>query len=66
MQVTTKRSEAIMENTIISRIDQPKVPAVSATGALVAFFFLAWLALIFVLGAHGVLSRRAGRHRSHY
>ena len=55
-----------MENTIISRIDQPKVPAVSATGALVAFFFLAWLALIFVLGAHGVLSRRAGRHRSHY
>jgi hypothetical protein len=43
-----------MENTIISRVDQPKVPSVSATGAFVAVFFLAWLALIFVLGARGV------------
>ena len=43
-----------MENTVISRLDQPKVPAVSATGAFVAVFFLAWLALIFVLGARGV------------
>jgi hypothetical protein len=43
-----------MENTIISRVDQPKVPAVSATGAFVAVFFLAWLALIFALGARGV------------
>jgi hypothetical protein len=43
-----------MENTIISRIDQPKVPAVSATGAFVAFFFLTWLVLVFVLGARGV------------
>src|SRR3989442_7299153 len=43
-----------MENTVISRVDQAKVPAVSGTGAFVAFFFLAWLALIFVLGARGV------------
>jgi hypothetical protein len=42
-----------MENTQISRVYQPKVPAVSAIGALVAAFFLVWLALIFVLGARG-------------
>jgi hypothetical protein len=40
-----------MENTYVSRIDQPKVPAVSGTGAFVAAFFLFWLALILVLGA---------------
>jgi len=43
-----------MENTVVSRADQPKVLAVSGTGAFVAVFFLAWLALIFVLGARGV------------
>ena len=43
-----------MENTVISRVDQSKVLAVSGTGASVAVFFLAWLALIFVLGARGV------------
>src|SRR5712691_8741146 len=43
-----------MENTVISRVDQPKVLAVSGTGAFVAVSFLAWLALIFVLGARGV------------
>jgi len=43
-----------MENTVISRVDQPRVPAVSATSAFVAVFFLVWLALIFVLGARGV------------
>ena len=42
-----------MANTVISYVDQPKVPAVSGTGAFVAVFFLAWLALIFVLGARG-------------
>lgn len=42
-----------MENTVTSRVDQPKVPAVSGIGAFVAVFFLAWLALIFVLGARG-------------
>ena len=43
-----------MENILVSRVDQPKVPTVSGTGAFVAVFFLAWLALIFVLGARGV------------
>jgi hypothetical protein len=42
-----------MQNTVLSRVDQPKVPAVSGTGTFVAVFFLAWLALIFVLGARG-------------
>ena len=42
-----------MENTRISRVYQPKVPAVSGIGVVVAAFFLAWLALIFVLGARG-------------
>lgn len=42
-----------MEHTVTSRIDQPRVPAVSSTGTFVAGFFLAWLALIFVLGARG-------------
>ena len=43
-----------MENTVISRVDRHKVLAVSGTGAFVAVFFLAWLALIFVFGARGV------------
>jgi hypothetical protein len=42
-----------MENTLVSRAQQPRVPAVSATGAFVAVFFLAWLALIVTLGARG-------------
>ena len=54
VQVTTEGSEVIMANTVLSRVDQPKVPAVSGIGTFVAVFFLAWLALIFVLGARGV------------
>src|SRR5258706_6269642 len=46
-------SKVIMANTVISYVDQPKVPAVSGIGTFVAVFFLAWLALIFVLGARG-------------
>src|ERR1700730_17151858 len=42
-----------MKNTVISLVNQPKILAVSSTGAFVAVFFLAWLALIFVLGARG-------------
>jgi len=42
-----------MENTVMSRVDQPKVPAVSSTGTFAAVFFLAWLALIFILGPRG-------------
>src|SRR5947209_12118922 len=59
-QVTTKGSELIMENTVISRVNQPEVPAVSGIGAFVAVFFLAWLALIFVLGARGVFVAPSG------
>ena len=43
-----------MENTLMSRVDQPKIPALSAAGAFVAVFFLVWFLLIFVLGARGV------------
>src|SRR6266567_2369420 len=42
-----------MENTRISRVYQPKAQAVSGIGVVVAAFFLAWLALIFVLAARG-------------
>jgi hypothetical protein len=42
-----------MENTVVSPVVQPKVPAVSGIRTFVALFFLAWLALIFVLGARG-------------
>ena len=49
-----------MGNTIASRIDQPRVPAVSSTGTFVAGFFLAWLAVIFVLGARGVFVQPLG------
>ena len=49
-----------MDNTIISRVDQPKALAVSGTGAYVATFFLAWLALIFVVGARGGFVAPAG------
>jgi hypothetical protein len=42
-----------MENTLRSSVYQPKAPAVSGIGVVVAAFFLAWLALIFVLGARG-------------
>lgn len=47
-----------MANTAI--ISEPKIPALSRTGALVAAFFLAWLALILVLGARGVFAAPAG------
>ena len=50
----TKGSEIIMENTVLWRADQPKVLPGSGTSTFVAAFFLAWLALIFVLGARGV------------
>jgi len=46
-----------MENTVVSPAEstvvQPKVPAVSGIRTFVAVFFLAWLALILVLGARG-------------
>jgi hypothetical protein len=49
-----------MENTLVSRIYEPKVPTVSSTGSVVAAFFLGWLALIFVLGARGAFVASQG------
>jgi hypothetical protein len=42
-----------MSNTVLSHADQSEVSPVSGIGTLVAVFFLAWLALIFVLGSRG-------------
>jgi hypothetical protein len=42
-----------MANTVAARFDESKLPVISGTGAYVASFFVAWLALIFVLGARG-------------
>jgi hypothetical protein len=49
-----------VENTVLSRVNQPKALPVSSTGAYVATFFLAWLALIFVVGASGGFVAPAG------
>src|SRR5882672_8299477 len=49
-----------MGNTVVSRLYQPKIPTVSGAGSLVAAFFLAWLALIFVLGARGAFAATQG------
>lgn len=49
-----------MANTALSHIDQPKAPAISATGAFVTVFFLAWFALILVLGARGAFVAAPG------
>lgn len=42
-----------MANTVSSQVHSPRVPAVSGTGTAVAFFFLAWLGIVLVLGARG-------------
>ena len=42
-----------MANTVVARVDESKLPVISGTDAYVAIFFLAWLALILVLGARG-------------
>ena len=49
-----------MGNTLVSRIYQPKVPTLSGTGSAVAALFLAWLALIFVLGARSAFVAAQG------
>ena len=49
-----------MANIVLSRVDQPKIPAVSGTGTFVAVSFLAWLALVMVLGARGVFVAPSG------
>ena len=50
-----------MANTVVARVDESKLPVVSRTGAYVASFFLAWLALIFFLGARGAFVTPGGR-----
>jgi len=49
-----------MENAIATRLYQPKLPVVSGTGAAIATLFLAWLALVLVLGARGVFEGAPG------
>ena len=49
-----------MATTVSSHIDQSKLPAVSGIGTYVVFFFAAWLALVFVLGARGVFVASPG------
>jgi hypothetical protein len=49
-----------MENTLVSRLDRPKLPTVSGTGSLVAIFFLTWFAISFVLGARGAFVATQG------
>jgi len=49
-----------MENTVLSHVNRPRVLGASGKSAFVAVFFLAWLALIFVLGARGVFVAPAG------
>jgi hypothetical protein len=49
-----------MENTLIARVDQSKIPTFPGTGSWVAAFFLAWLGLVFVLGARGAFVAAQG------
>ena len=49
-----------MANTVAARFDESKLPVISGTGAHVASFFVAWLALIFVLGARGAFVGAGG------
>ena len=49
-----------MTNIAVSHLDQPKLPSVSGTRSLVAFFFAAWLALVLILGARGAFVGQPG------
>ena len=49
-----------MAHTVTSQLDRPNVPAVSGMGAFVATIFLAWGALIMVLGARGAFVTTPG------
>src|SRR5947207_890648 len=49
-----------MKNTLVTRVNHPKVPALSGTGAFIAGFFLTWLALVLVLAARGEFAAPAG------
>jgi hypothetical protein len=49
-----------MENTLVTRVNHPKVSALSGTSAFIAGIFLTWLALILVLAARGEFAAPAG------
>jgi hypothetical protein len=49
-----------MANTLASHLDQPKIPAASGMGTLIAGIFLAWLALVFFLGSRGAFIASPG------
>src|SRR5258708_19461242 len=49
-----------MADTVLSHIDHPNIPAVSGTRVFVATIFLAWLALVLVLGARGAFVAQPG------
>jgi hypothetical protein len=49
-----------MANTVLSHVDQSKLPAASGVRGLVAFLFAAWLALVFILGARGAFVGQPG------
>src|SRR5437660_1780548 len=49
-----------MANTVVSQVDQSKVPAVPGVGSFVGVLFAAWLALVLVLGARGVFVAAPG------
>ncbi len=49
-----------MANIGLSRIDQPAVPVVSGMGTGVALFFMAWLALVLLLGSRGTFVTTGG------
>src|SRR5579863_4260544 len=49
-----------MANSAVSHIDQPNLPVPSSTGTFIAFFFSAWLALVFVLGARSAFVAQPG------
>lgn len=49
-----------MAGRVLARVDESILPVLSGTGAFVATLFLAWLALIFILGALGVFMAPGG------
>jgi hypothetical protein len=49
-----------MTHSGVSHIDRPALPAPTGMGAAVAVFFLAWLALILVLGSRGAFVAAPG------
>jgi len=49
-----------MANTLLSPVDQRNIQSVSGTGTVLGAFFLAWFALIFILGARGAFVAAQG------